>query len=285
MNIGVMAPTVVPVCTGEFVQRVARRAEELGFHSIWAPEHVVLFEEYASRYPYTEDGRIGGATGGPVDPFAVLTLAAAVTSRIRLGTGILLVPQRNPVYSAKEVASLDWLSGGRFDFGIGIGWLREEFQALGVPWRRRAERTMAYLEVMKRLWTEGLAEYHGEFYDLPACRQHPKPVQQPHPPLIFGGESDAALERVASGGQGWFGFNLDPAGAAEHLAKLKARLAANGRTREEISVSICPGRRPVTRDVIAAYEAAGVDQVICIVGGRDAEGTIQRLEELAREAM
>lgn len=280
-----MVPTVVPICTAEFVQNVAKAAEDLGFHSLWAPEHVVLFDEYASRYPYSDDGRLGGAGGGPVDPFAVLTYAAGVTTRLRLGTGILLVPQRNPVYTAKDVASLDWMSGGRFDFGVGIGWLREEFKALGVPWARRGERTMAYLEVMKRLWAEGTAEYHGEFYDLPACKQHPKPAQQPHPPIYFGGESDAALRRVAEGGQGWFGFNLDPAGAAARLGDLDGLLRANGRSRADIQVSVCPGRRPVNRDEIAAYKAAGVDQVICIVGGRDAVGTIQRLEALAADTI
>jgi probable F420-dependent oxidoreductase len=284
MKIGVMPPTGVPVATGEFVSTVARAAEERGFHSLWAPEHVVFFREYASRYPYSEDGRVA-AGGGPIDPFLVLTWAAAATTTLRVGTGICLVPQRNPVYTAKDVASLDWLSGGRFDFGIGIGWLKEEFQALGVPWKDRAGRTREYLEVMKRLWTEDPAEYHGDFYDLPACRQSPRPVQDPYPPLIFGGESEGALRRVADQGQGWFGFNLGPDEAAHHLGHLTVLLEQRSRTRGDISVSICPGRRRLEDGDIERYAEAGVDQVILIAGGRDAESTIARFDDLARLAV
>ena len=191
MDFGVHLGTVNP----RWWVDVAEEADRLGFESVWVPEHVVFFEEYHSRYPYTDDGRLNMRIGGPLDPLQTLTYIAAVTTTIRLGTGILLVPQRNPVYTAKEVATLDWLSNGRVDLGVGIGWLREEFQALGVPWRDRAGRTREYIEVMQRLWAEGVAEYHGEFYDLPPCIQHPKPVQQPHPPIHFGGESDAALRR------------------------------------------------------------------------------------------
>src|SRR5215472_7045238 len=198
MHIGLFAPLGNPFATPAYVHTLGTAAEERGFHSLWVAEHVVLFDDYASRYPYAADGRIP-ATGeaGFLDPFEALAFLAAVTARIRLGTGICLVPQRNPVYTAKQVASVDWLSSGRLDFGVGIGWLAEEFHALGVPFAHRAARCRAYIEVMRRCWCDAVSQYDGDFYTLPPCRVFPKPVQQPHPPVYFGGESAPALKRVA----------------------------------------------------------------------------------------
>ncbi|MGI8926458.1 MAG: LLM class F420-dependent oxidoreductase [Tepidiformaceae bacterium] len=284
MKIGLFAPFTSPLATPAFITAFARTAEEAGFHSLWAPEHVVLFDEYGSRYPYSEDGRLAmGRSGGVLEPWNALAFAAAVTSRIRLGTGICLVPQRNPVYTAKEVATVDWLSGGRVDFGVGIGWLREEFAALGVPWERRGARTRAYLEVMRRLWTEQTASYDGEFYRLESARQDPKPVQQPHPPIHFGGESDAALRRVADIGQGWYGFDLDPAGAKERIGALEALLARRGRKREEIVVSVSPFRRRLTPESMAEYGDAGVDQLIVPARLRSIDDIEPVLSQIAGE--
>ena len=141
-------------------------------------EHVVLFDEYDSAYPYDPSGRFpAGGDAGMVEPFTALTYLAAVTERIRLGTGICLVPQRNPVYTAKAVTDLDALSGGRVDFGVGVGWLREEFEALGMPFDRRGQRADEYLAAMRSLWCDEVSEYHGELYDLRPCRMYPKPVQ------------------------------------------------------------------------------------------------------------
>jgi probable F420-dependent oxidoreductase len=268
----------------EHIAAAGRAVEERGFHSLWAPEHVVFFEEYASRYPYSDDGRLP-AGGTPIEPFLALTWLAASTQRLRLGTGICLVPQRNPVYTAKQVADLDYLSGGRVDFGIGIGWLREEFGALGVPWEQRAERTRDYVGVMHALWTQTVSSYKGEFYSLPACTQSPKPVQKPHPPLHFGGESDAALRRVADLGQGWFGFRLTPEQVPAHLAKLDALLAARGRTRRDAQISIAPPARAVTADSVARYRDLGVDQIICLAGGRGPDEVARQLDALAAIAL
>lgn len=284
MKIGVLPPMGTPIATGPYITTVARTIEDLGFHSAWVPEHVVLFDQYASKYPYSADGRLTVPAGrGIIDPFVALTYMAAVTSRIRLGTGICLVPQRNPVYTAKEVASLDWLSGGRFDFGVGIGWLREEFDALQVPWARRGERTREYLHLMQRIWSEDLAEFHGDTYDLQPVRQDPKPIQSPHPPIHFGGESDAALKRVADMGQGWYGFNLAPDAATERIGDLITLLEERGRTRASVEVSICPGRGggAPSRALIEAYAAAGADQVLFPIAGRDADDVCNRLKELA----
>src|SRR5436309_1006441 len=157
----------------ELIAATGRIVEERGFHSLWVPEHVLFFPEYASRYPYSRDGKLPGNPTGVLEPFAALTFLAAHTTRIRLGTGICLVPQRNPVYTAKQVADLDFLSGGRCDFGVGVGWLREELQALGVPWERRGDRTRECLGVMKTLWCDEVSHYEGKLFTLPNCLQNP----------------------------------------------------------------------------------------------------------------
>jgi probable F420-dependent oxidoreductase len=283
MHIGTFVPFISGYTTPPFIAQAARAAEEAGFHSIWAPEHVLLFDEYQSRYPYTEDGRLRiGSEGGVLEPLNLLSFIAAATTRIRLGTGICLVPQRNPVYTAKEVASVDYLSGGRVDFGVGIGWLAEEFAALGVPWERRAQRTRAYLEVMKRLWCDPVSSYEGEFYHLPPSRQFPKPVQQPHPPIHFGGESDAALRRTADIGQGWFGYALAPAEAGERVQHLTRLLEQRGRSRSEVVVSIAPNRRDLDSAMVEEYRRAGVDQLIIAGRGRSPEEFIDSLAALGR---
>ncbi len=237
-------------------------AEEAGFHSFWVPEHVLFFPEYASDYPYSDDGRIPGSPTSLLDPFMALATVAANTSRIRLGTGICLVPQRQPVYCAKQVADLDYLSGGRLDFGIGIGWLREEFESLGIPWERRAARTQECIRVMQALWQDDLANFEGEFYAVKNAHQGPKPVQKPHPPLFFGGESTAALRRVATIGQGWYGYNLTPDTLAERLEVLDGLLKGLGRTRAEVQIFVSPKAGCLDAASVSAFEALGCEQII-----------------------
>ena len=235
-----------PAGTPEYLRTLGTAAEEPGFHSLWIAEHVVLFDDYASHYPYSADGRIPACgKSGFLDPFDALAFLAACTTRVRLGTGICLVPQRNPVYTAKEAATVDWLSGGRLDFGVGVGWLAEEFRALGVPFERRGERCRDYLEVMRRLWCDPVSAFAGEFYELPACREYPKPVQQPHPPIYFGGESEAALRRVADVGQGWYPFSLEPEELAERLVVLD-QLPGEGRRGATCRSSSAPTCDPPT---------------------------------------
>ena len=286
MKIGIFVTAGHPGSDRAYLEAAGRAAEALGFHSLWVAEHVVLFDEYASRYPYAEDGRIPvRRDAGLIAPFTALSFLAAVTHKIRLGTGICLVPQRNPLYTAREAADVDWLSGGRLDLGVGVGWLREEFEALGVPFARRGERCRSYLEVMKRLWCDDLSQYEDEFYTLPACRQFPKPIQKPFPPIHFGGESGVALERVADIGQGWYGFNLDPAGLAERMTKLRELLAARGRRIEEIEISVSPYLRSFTPDMIDAYRQAGAQQVILPVFGRSRDEMLQRLDKVAQTVL
>jgi probable F420-dependent oxidoreductase len=260
-------------------------AEERGFHSLWVPEHVVFFPEYASQYPYSADGKIPGNPDGTMEPLTALTFLAAHTQTLRLGTGICLVPQRNPVYLAKQVADVDYLSKGRLDFGIGVGWLREEFEALDVPWERRGARTRECISVMKTLWCDEVSSFKGEFYNLPECLQNPKPVQRPHPPLFFGGESHAALRRVAEIGQGWFGYNLAPNELAAHLNTLDGFLADAGRSRADIQVYVGPRGGRVDSASLDELRERGVDQVILPIFGRDRDSVARRADAIAEQTL
>jgi probable F420-dependent oxidoreductase len=282
MDIGLFALAGNPHATPEYLRTLATGAEERGFAALWTAEHVVLFDEYASRYPYSADGRIPvGGENGPLEPFGTLAFFAGVTNRIRLGTGVCLVPQRNPVYTAKEVSTLDWLSGGRLDFGVGVGWLAEEFRAVDVPFERRGDRCRAYLEVMKRLWCDPVSAYEGPFYSLPPCRQYPKPIQTPHPPIHFGGESDAALRRVADLGDGWYPFSIGPEELASRLARLDRLLAARGRSRRDIRLTVCPYMRPADLDLVQRYRELGVDQVVFLLLANTPDELEEGMDHLA----
>lgn len=286
MKIGLFVPLANPFATPEYLETLGREAERLGFDSLWVAEHVVLFDDYASRYPYSADGRIpAGGESGILEPFTSLAYLAAVTERIRLGTGICLVPQRNPVYTAKEAANVDYLSGGRLDFGVGVGWLAEEFQAVDVPFARRGARCRSYLEVVKRLWCDAVSEYKDEFYELTACRQYPKPVQQPHPPIHFGGESEAALRRVADLGQGWYGFDLDPDALGERLGRLESLLKERGRERRDVVVSVSPYLKGIDRAKLEGFARAGADQVIVTAFAADPAQLRALLAKLAEEIL
>ena len=280
MDVGVAIPFShrTPV---DYIAAAARHLEEVGFASIWAPEHVLFFPEYASSYPYSEDGRIPGNPDGILDPFSALTYVAAHTSRIRLGTGICLVPQRQPVYTAKMVADLDYLSGGRFEFGVGIGWLREEFDNLQMSFRARASRCAEYIDAMKALWTQEVSSFEGPTVQLAPCYMNPKPVQKPHPPILFGGESEPAMQRVVTQGDGWYAFNLDPEAARAGFERLDAKLRDAGRDPASVRRYIGAGGLRVTPDIAAAYRDAGVDQLVLGLFATNIDDLKRRAERLA----
>ncbi len=285
MKVGFFAIGIGPAAEPDLIALTAQTAEQCGFYSLWAPEHVVLIDNYLSKYPYSKDGRLPMPTTkiDILDPYIALTYAAALTKTIRLGTGISLIPERSPVVTAKEIASLDKLSGGRFDLGVGVGWLEEEFAAVQVPWDRRGDRTREYLQAMKNLWTEEISEFKGEFCSFPKVRMYPKPVQKPYPPIVFGGESTPALKRVAEIGDGWFGVNVTPEDAAAKIARIKQYAQAAGRGSVKFSFAISPGiGSPIEMDMVKRYRDAGVDQVIA--GGipsdpTQAKAEIERLAE------
>ena len=265
MNIGFAFIGVGLSAEPDVITVIAETAEACGYHSLWAPEHIVLLDQYSSKYPYTQDGVMPfpSLEIDLLDPFLALTYAAASTKKIRLGTGICLVPERHPLTTAKEVASLDKLSQGRFDFGIGIGWLKEEFDALQIPWPRRAQRTRDYLAAMKTLWTTTESQHQGEFVTFPPLRSFPKPVQQPHPPLIFGGESEPALRRAGEIGDGWWGVNVTVEAAARHKQTIGDFARTAGRDPDKLTYAVSPQLGgPIGPDEIKQYADAGIDQVI-----------------------
>jgi probable F420-dependent oxidoreductase len=281
MHVGLFAPLGNGNANADLLRTLGREAEDRGFESIWVAEHVVLFDDYDSQYPYAADGRFpGGGDSGLLEPLTALTYLAAVTDRVRLGTGICLVPQRNPVYTAKQVVDLDNLSGGRVDFGIGVGWLKEEFDAVAAPFPHRGPRTDEYLQVMRALWTEDPSSFDGEHYQLPECRMYPKPVQTPHPPIHVGGESDAALRRVARHGQGWYTFNRTPDDLEAPLARLDELLAAEGRSRADVQLTVCPYLQPLGEGAIDGYRERGVDRLVVLCLAFDVDMLKSQLDTL-----
>ena len=282
MKIGTFATFMSPLSTAEMIGDFARRAENIGLDSIWMGEHVVLFDETEFPDPGSRDGKIPVPEGGGMlDTVATFGYLAACTQTLRFGTGITLIPQRNPVYTAKEFATLDWLTGGRIDLGIGVGWCKEEVIACGYTFEDRGKRCDEILEMMQLLWTEPVAEYHGEFHDLPPCRMDPKPVQKPHIPIIVGGHSRAGFRRAAKYGSGWYGFQLDVPGTADVCQALDAALAEQGRSRDGFELVITPTFN-VTADMIRGYEDLGVDRLIIHLGSQKADRINQRLHEIER---
>ena len=251
------------------IDAVAAAAEAAGFATLWSGEHVVLVDEPVSRYPYSADGRIAvPPTADWIDPMIGLSFAAAATSSIGLATGVLLLPEHNPVLLAKQAATLDVLSGGRLTLGVGIGWSREEFAALGVPFAGRARRTAEYVAALRTLWRDDVASFAGEFVALDAVRVNPKPHGGRPIPVVVGGNSDAALRRAAAWGDGWYGFNLDgPGEVADRLARLDA-LCREAR-REPAAVTRAVALREPREGDVAALADLGVDELVVVASPPD----------------
>lgn len=272
--------------TPDFLAPAAKAIEERGFHEIWLAEHIVLFPELTSKYPYSADGSFPFETTLlPLEPFTAMAFIAAHTETVRLATGISVLPQRNPIFAAKQVADADVLSGGRVDYGIGAGWCLEEIEALGTPSANRGARTDDYIRLMKKLWTEELIEHDGPFYSVPPCHTGPKPVQQPHPPIIVGGISKAAMRRVARLGNGWFCVAKQPHEFAESVSALQDICVEEERLPADIRLVASPPSGKATLDVVKAYRDAGADQVVLALAGRGLERFLSRLDEMAEQVV
>lgn len=257
MNVGISVP--LPAYLVD-VGAMARTAEALGFESFWCAEHPFIPVHTTSRFPGTADGVIPEAYSHFIDPFVALARASGTTSRIKLATGIVLVPERHPLMLAKEVSTLDLFSGGRFLFGIGAGWLREETQLMGGDFDHRWGQTRESILAMKELWTKPEAEFHGKFYDFPPVRSNPKPSQKPHPPVLLGGDAPRVLERVVAWGDGWLPNRVTPVELREKRATLDRLAKEAGRDPAAISISV--HGQPADRDLIARLHEAGATRVI-----------------------
>lgn len=267
---------------GASLAAIARKAEELGFESLWIPEHIVLPAVYKSRYPYSASGRMPAPPETPLhDPMLALAYVAAITSKIRLATGIFVVPLRNPFATAKAVASLDVLSGGRFIFGVGIGWLEEEFTAVGMNFKDRALRTREYLALMKEMWAKSEPVYGGRTVGIEGFKFEPKPVQRPHPPIVFGGHTEPSLKRAAQLGDGWYGIAEDIKQLRAVIGRLREHERAHKRaTPLELTVSPRLGGQ-LTVEQARELADIGVARLI-LAGGpgtRDALAAMERYHE------
>ena len=235
------------------------KIEDLGFDSLWMPEHVFVPAKTESPWPGSTDGVIPRVYADIVDPFVALARASAVTSKIKLATGICLVPERHPLLLAKEVATLDMYSGGRFLFGIGAGWLKEETEIMGGNFSRRWTQTRESILAMKELWTKTESEYHGEFYDFPALYSFPRPVQRPHPPVLLGGMAKNVFKRVVEWGDGWMPNRVEPEDVAKGRAALDELADAAGRDPADLEITVYG--KPPDRDLLKRFEEAGANRV------------------------
>jgi probable F420-dependent oxidoreductase len=234
MKFGIGFANTVTFVTGDGAAGLGKAAEAAGFESLWTVEHIVYPEGYESTYPYAPDGKMPGSGDSPIpDPLIWLSYVAANTTTLNLATGISLLPERHPVTYAKEVATLDMMSNGRVILGIGIGWLKEEFEALDIPWEGRTRRTEEYAEVMRALWEKDDVSYHGEFIDFDHISSNPKPADGPVP-IHIGGHSKAAAERAGRMGDGFFPAKGD---IAELFDIARQTAADHGRDPETIEMT------------------------------------------------
>jgi probable F420-dependent oxidoreductase len=234
-----------------------RTAESAGFESLWAGEHVVLPDPQVPPSPMAPQDPA-------LDPIVALAVAASATSTIRLATGIVILPQRNPVVLAKQVASLDVISGGRFTFGIGVGYLEPEFRAIGADFEHRGAVTDEFLDAMQHLWYDEQPAYHGRFADFAGIDAHPRPVQTPIP-IVVGGHTPAAYRRAVQRGHGWYGFAMTPEVAAESIVGLRAAAERVDRPTSlgRLEITITPRGR-LTAQTAAAFQELGVDRLVII---------------------
>ena len=278
MSVGTSIPLPAYTLDPAFM---ARTAESLGFESIWYAEHPILPVQSASQFP--SGGEIPWTYAHFADPYIALGRASGATSTIKLGTGITLVPERNPLMLAKEIATLDRISGGRFMFGIGAGWNREETEIFGGDFDHRWTQTREAVDVMKELWTNDEAEFHGTYYDFPPVKCSPKPITQPYPPVILGGLARRVLHRVATWGDGWLPNRITPQELEDSRKRLDELAAARGRDPKSLSISVY-GQAP-DGQLVQDLLNAGADRVVVRPEHCDTEEEMQAQMERIAEAV
>ena len=266
----------------EDVAAIAQKAEELGFESFWLPEHPVIPVHTTSKYGGTPDGSVPAFMNDMADPFIGLARASATTTKIMLGTSICLVPEHNPLLQAKQIAALDYYSGGRFIFGVGTGWLREETEIMGGDFDHRWTQAREAIEVMKELWTKDEAEYHGRYYDFPPVKVFPKPAQKPHPPVFLGGTATNVFKRVATWGNGWMPSRANPEQVKAGRASLDELADARGRDPKTIEILIFGA---ADLDEIKRMEDAGATMATVGIPSSTPGEVFPALEKMAEELL
>jgi len=274
MKLGYFGINLGPCADPDVAGRVARAAEAAGLESLWTGEHVVLPDPQVSPSPSPPEVPF-------LDPAIALAWVAAVTTTIRLATGIIILPQRNPAVLAKELASVDVVSKGRLIFGIGSGYLKPEFDALGVPFDHKSARTIEYLEAILALWTMPKPAYAGRFVRFAGIQSFPRPVQRPHPPIVMGGHGSEALRRAVRHGHGWYGFALDPAGSAKCLDGLRAAEREHCRPDHlgPLEISITPAAA-ISAETVRQYADLGCHRLIFYRPTASAADTLAVVEQI-----
>jgi probable F420-dependent oxidoreductase len=281
MDIGFM---LAPTAHSGDLAETARLVESLGYESLWIPEHPVIPVNMKTPFPFTPDNKLPNHYATWADPFIGLAIAAAVTKKIKLGTGICLLPEREPLITAKAVASLDLFSGGRALLGVGAGWLREETEAMGAKFGTRWKQTRETVEAMRLLWTQNEASYEGEIIRFPPVRCEPKPVQKPHPPVILGAHGPKALERVARTYDGWMPLMDSPDELKRDTAIIRKLAADHGRKPDSIQISplVDPRENGPSTDDLKRFRDAGVSRIVLLSQATVAATASGKAPELAR---
>ncbi len=284
MKIGLIPVNMAVADVGQMIA-AARKAEAIGIESVWTFEHVVIPVDYRSKYPYSPTGKMGAPPEtNLVDPLIALTAIAASTTKLRLATGVNILSQTNPLYLAKQAASLDFVSNGRFMLGVGIGWLREEFDALGVPFEKRGARFDDYVQAMRKVWSGDVVEHESEFLRWSGFKSYPLPVQKPGVPVIIGGAKGKAFERVARYGDGWYAPTGNVAELTELLVPLKAACEKVGRKLSTVEISAMWAPAAEGIDAVKRYADLGVSRLIVptfAIGG----ASVEALDRFAGEVM
>ena len=299
LDVGIYGPLAKP----EIVTTLARFAEDAGFHSIWLADHIAFPADIASRYPFSPSGAFPAPTDDPLlEPLAAMGVLAGATSRIRIGTAVLIIPYRNPILTARMLITIDQFSGGRVILGAGVGWLKEEFEALDSPdFALRGKATDEYLEIFKQLSAGGKVGFEGETYSFKPVHSVPGSVQRPHPPVLIGGVSNAALRRVARN-DGWLATALGPTEMPERLGALKRICEEQGRHFDDLEMVyklfIAPGEpkkgvfgeremgsgsaQQIVDDLKAVVDA-GFERVIVRYRGNSAAEQMEQMERFAAD--
>ena len=238
----------------------ASKAEDLGFESIWYAEHPILPVHTSSPWPGSPDGKIPWTYAHFADPYIALAQASGATSKIKLATGITLIPERNPLILAKTVSTLDLFSKGRFMLGIGTGWLKEETEIMGGDFPHRWTQAKESLLALKELWTQEEAEFHGKYYDFPPVKMYPKPMQKPHPPILIGGMAKRVFNRIVEVGDGWLPNRVTPKDVQVGKSKIESLCIENNRTPDEITITVYG--QPADKQLITDFINAGADRVV-----------------------
>ena len=291
MKYGAFLPHIGPLANGDVITNIrttAQNAEALGFDSVWTGDHIVIPVDIASRYPYTATGSFPMNPKAPLlEPLTVLSFVAACTTKIRLGTAVLVLPHRNAVVTAKTVATLDVLSRGRVILGVGVGWMEEEFKAVNASFADRGPLSDEAVAVMKELWTSEHPKFSGRFHRFPEVACEPRPVQKPHPPIWLGGHTGPALRRIVEYGDGWAAVVFSPQEFAERLDKLKEKAAKAGRDLSKVTLCVSPrGKRPeAILEDIPRYQELGATYLYLAFFNfaRSYEEMANMMEQFARD--